>query len=69
MKQNAKMWAKIEAENEKAEKAKNQGQWTRGRWEVRGSGKKKLLKWIRPKFIPGPARLRTRRPPITFHDG
>jgi hypothetical protein len=43
-----------EAEDEakKARKAKNQGQWIRGRWERQACGG---LKWIRPKFIPGPA--------------
>jgi hypothetical protein len=40
-----------EAEDEarKARKAKNQGQWIRGRWERQADGG---LKWIRPKFIP-----------------
>jgi hypothetical protein len=41
-----------EEEVKKARKAKNQGQWIRGRWERQASGG---LKWIRPKFIPGPA--------------
>jgi hypothetical protein len=41
-----------EEEVKKARKAKNQGQWIRGRWERQPSGG---LKWIRPKFIPGPA--------------
>jgi hypothetical protein len=43
-----------EAEEEvrKARKAKNQGQWIRERWERQADGG---LKWIRPKFIPGPA--------------
>jgi hypothetical protein len=40
-----------EEEAKKARKAKNQGQWMRGRWERQASGG---LKWIRPKFIPGP---------------
>ena len=40
----------VEEEAKKAKKAKNQGQWTRGRWESPASGG---LKWIRQKFIPG----------------
>jgi hypothetical protein len=39
-------------EAKKAKKAKNHGQWIMGRWERQENGK---LKWIRPKFIPGPA--------------
>jgi hypothetical protein len=39
-------------EAEKARKANNQGQWIRGRWERKEDG---TLKWIIPKFIPGPA--------------
>ena len=41
-----------EEEVKKAKKAKNQGQWIRGSWERHANGG---LKWIRPKFIPGPA--------------
>jgi hypothetical protein len=41
-----------EEEVKKAKKAKNQGQWIRGSWERQANGG---LKWIRPKFIPGPA--------------
>jgi hypothetical protein len=41
-----------EEEVKKARKAKDEGQWIRGRWERQASGG---LKWIRPKFIPGPA--------------
>jgi hypothetical protein len=40
----------VEEEAKKARKAKNQGQWIRGRWERQACGG---LKWIRPKFIPG----------------
>jgi hypothetical protein len=43
---------KAEDEAKKARKAKSQGQWIMGRWERQENGK---LKWIRPKFIPGPA--------------
>jgi hypothetical protein len=42
----------VEEEAKKARKAKNEGQWTVGRWERQANGG---LKWIRPKFIPGPA--------------
>ena len=42
----------VEEEANKARKAKKQGQWIVGRWERQASGG---LKWIRPKFIPGPA--------------
>jgi hypothetical protein len=42
----------VEEEAKKARKAKNQGQWIAGRWERQADGG---LKWIRPKFIPGPA--------------
>jgi hypothetical protein len=42
----------VEEEAQKARKAKNQGQWIAGRWERQACGG---LKWIRPKFIPGPA--------------
>jgi hypothetical protein len=41
-----------EDEIKKARKAKNQGQWMRGRLELQTDGG---LKWIRPKFIAGPA--------------
>jgi hypothetical protein len=44
----------VEEEAKKARKAKKQGQWIVGRWERQASGGLKL-KWIRPKFIPGPA--------------
>ena len=42
----------VEEEAKKARKAKKQGQWIVGRWERQAYGG---LKWIRPKFIPGPA--------------
>jgi hypothetical protein len=52
--ENAYLLTDEEAENEvkKARKAGDQGQWIRGSWERQANGK---LKWIRPKFIPGPA--------------
>jgi hypothetical protein len=39
-------------ETKKARKAKHRGQWIRGRRERQENGE---LKWIRPKFIAGPA--------------
>jgi hypothetical protein len=41
----------VEDEAKKARKAKNQGEWIAGRCEPQECGE---LKWIRPKFIPGP---------------
>ncbi len=42
----------VEDEAKRAREAKNQGQWIAGCWESQADGG---LKWIRPKFIPGPA--------------
>jgi hypothetical protein len=41
----------VQAETRKARKAKDRGAWIMGRWERQHDG---ALRWIIPRFIPGP---------------